>query len=118
MQDAFGEDIILSPKSSFRDIFTSVQSTTVERAVVPVENSTNGAVIQILDLLADQDAEYKDVTVCGEHYLPVHHCLLVQRNEDEALLKNSGQCIDTTYNHHENIDGITVSLFYQVGLTW
>lgn len=44
--------------------------------VVPFENSTNGAVIFTLELLADRLAQYPDILVCGEAYLDVSHFLL------------------------------------------
>jgi prephenate dehydratase len=47
--------------------------------VIPCENSTNGSVVQTLDLLADREDAYTDVKVCGEYYLTVHHCLLARK---------------------------------------
>ena len=44
--------------------------------MVPFENSTNGSVINTLDLIIDREKAFGDVLVCGEAYLPVHHCLL------------------------------------------
>jgi prephenate dehydratase len=44
--------------------------------VVPFENSSNGCVVQLLDLLADREGRYGDVKVCAEYYLRVRHCLL------------------------------------------
>lgn len=58
------------------DVFTAVQMSSVLYGVVPFENSTNGSVINTLDLLIDRDKITGDVLVCGEAYLPVHHCLL------------------------------------------
>ncbi|PGG98981.1 prephenate dehydratase [Blastomyces parvus] len=75
--------ITLLPKPSFADAFAAIQSTEADYAVIPFENSTNGSVVQTLDLLADRDGRYNDIVVCGEYYLTVHHCLLV-RNEDAA----------------------------------
>ncbi|EXJ63191.1 hypothetical protein A1O7_03637 [Cladophialophora yegresii CBS 114405] len=50
-------------------------------ALVPIENSTNGSVVQVLDLIAQcgpvAPALYPDLEVCAEYYLPVHHCLFV-----------------------------------------
>jgi prephenate dehydratase len=43
---------------------------------VPFENSSNGSVVFTLDLFADLQGRYPDILVCGEIYLPVHHCLL------------------------------------------
>ena len=53
-----------------------MQSSTASFGVVPFENSSNGSVIFTLDLLADIHTRYQDILVCGEIYLPVHHCLL------------------------------------------
>ncbi|KAF9883511.1 prephenate dehydratase [Aspergillus nanangensis] len=77
--EAFGTSAELIPRPSFSDAFAAVQNQDVDYAIVPFENSTNGSVLQTLDLLADADAAYKDVQVCGEHYLTVHHCLLARK---------------------------------------
>ena len=57
-------------------MFEAVQSGKASRGVVPFENSTNGAVIFTLELLADRNELYSDIYVCGESYLDVSHCLL------------------------------------------
>lgn len=69
----------LLPHVSFADAFAALQQQDVDYAVIPFENSTNGSVVQTLDLLADRNELYKDVKVCGEYYLTVHHCLLVRK---------------------------------------
>ena len=53
-----------------------VQSGDASFGLVPFENSTHGTVIFTLDGLADRAGCLADVTVCGEAYLDVHHCLL------------------------------------------
>lgn len=58
------------------DVFEAVQSGNAIRGVIPFENSTNGAVIPTLELLADRNSLYKDLNVCGEYYLDVHHYLM------------------------------------------
>lgn len=65
---------------SFTDIFEAVQSSRFEYGVVPFENSSNGSVVQLLDLLADRQLKYSHVNVCAEYYLRVHHHLLVKRS--------------------------------------
>jgi prephenate dehydratase len=65
---------------TFADIFEGVQSSQYDYGVVPFENSSNGSVVQLLDLLADHQMKYSDVKVCAEHYLPVHHQLLVKQS--------------------------------------
>ncbi|KFY42033.1 hypothetical protein V495_04688 [Pseudogymnoascus sp. VKM F-4514 (FW-929)] len=66
----------LVPVVTIRDIFEAVQSGTASRGVVPFENSTNGSVVFTLDLFADRELSYPDISVCGEIYHDVHHYLL------------------------------------------
>lgn len=58
------------------DVFEDVQYGNASLGVVPFENSTNGAVIFTLDLLADRHSRFPDITICGEAYLDVSHYLL------------------------------------------
>lgn len=48
--------------------------------MVPFENSSNGSVLNTLDLLIDREGKYGDVHVCGETFLAVHLCLLGYSN--------------------------------------
>lgn len=59
--------------------------------VVPFENSSNGAVIFTLDLLADRQSLYGDLTVCQEAYLDVSHYLLGHKlpGSDSPVLSGS-----------------------------
>ena len=115
----FGSSADPIPKPSFADVFDAVQNSQSAYGVVPVENSSNGSVVQLLDLLADRDGKYSNITVCAEHYLTVHHCLLVRKAKERTVnghIKNEevrledivklythpqawGQC-DTFLEHH------------------
>lgn len=80
------------------DVFEAVQSGEAALGVVPFENSTNGAVIFTLELLADRHKAYPDITVCGEAYLDVSHYLLgrkAPRNTTDSP-DVSGTCTPTT----------------------
>jgi prephenate dehydratase len=70
------------------DIFNAIQSGNVSRAVLPVENSTNGSVVGALDLLADRSKLYPDILVCGEVYVDVHHYLFGSRIQTPDLNKS------------------------------
>jgi len=72
----------LIPQSDIKGVFTAVQNAKVERGVVPFENSTNGSVIQTLDLFADIKNENPSIRVCGEALVPVQHCLLGRRKKE------------------------------------
>jgi prephenate dehydratase len=67
----FGEDIDLLPCLGFRDAFDAVNSGRATHSVLPVENSIEGTVAQVNDLLLEHD-----LTVTGEVILPIDHCLI------------------------------------------
>lgn len=69
----------MTPCLSFADAFAAVQQGQSDYAIIPVENSSNGSVVQTLDLLADRNGIYGDVEVCAEYYLTVHHCFMVRK---------------------------------------
>ena len=77
--------IDLLPLPNFTEIFESLQSSTVLFGVIPFENSSNGSVVQTLDLLADRSSKFADIRVVGEYYLPVHHCLMVRRQPEHPI---------------------------------
>ncbi|GLI76748.1 prephenate dehydratase [Penicillium ochrochloron] len=92
-------DAELLPHVSFADAFTAVQHQVADYAVIPFENSTNGSVVQTLDLLADRSALYTDVEVCGEYYLTVHHCLLVRKGTYPSGWAGYDGSITKLYTH-------------------
>jgi len=56
---------------SFRETLDAVQEGLVERAVLPIENSTAGSVHEVYDLLFRLN-----MSVVGEEILEIEHCLL------------------------------------------
>lgn len=70
------ENFDLSPTVTIKEIFDVVQSSGTDLGVVPFENSTHGPVLFTLDALSDRQSLYQDLTVVGEIYLDVHHCLV------------------------------------------
>jgi len=67
----FGASVHALPCGSIEEVFRQVEARQAGYGVVPVENSTEGAVGRTLDLLLATPA-----TVCGEVLLPVHQCLM------------------------------------------
>jgi chorismate mutase/prephenate dehydratase len=66
--------------TSIDEVFRSVESANVGYGVVPVENSTEGAVGRTLDLLLSSPLK-----ICGEVLLPVHQNLLSKGNDISAV---------------------------------
>jgi prephenate dehydratase len=62
------------PCPAFEDVFAAVREGKAERAMIPVENSQHGRVADIHHLLPSGQLK-----IVGEHFQPVHHCLLALR---------------------------------------
>jgi chorismate mutase / prephenate dehydratase len=78
----FGGTTPLAPSASIDEVFRRIESGDVGYAVVPVENSTEGAVGRTLDLLLATQAR-----VCGEVMLPIHQCLMSRTGAMESIKK-------------------------------
>ena len=64
----------LMPKKTFRDVFDAAETGGAAYVVVPVENSIEGSVNEIYDLLLETK-----LRVIGEIYQRVRHCLIANR---------------------------------------
>jgi chorismate mutase/prephenate dehydratase len=61
------------PTASIDEVFRAVESRTADFGVIPVENSTEGAVGRSLDLMAQTPMK-----VCGEVIVRIHHNLMAR----------------------------------------
>ena len=68
----FGKSVKTRPFPDFQTVFEAVEHDKVTHAVVPVENSIEGSVAQVNDLLLDHD-----LSISGEVIVAVKHCLMV-----------------------------------------
>jgi prephenate dehydratase len=82
------------PLPTFEDCFQAVSGGEAELAMIPIENSVAGRVADIHHLLPTSD-----LSIVGEHFLPVHHQLLGlpgARLEDLKVVQSHvmalGQC--------------------------
>lgn len=78
----FGNAISEVPCDSIDDVFRTVESDTAHYGVVPVENSSEGAVGRTMDLLLQTP-----LTICGEIQLPVHQFLMAQQTDLTQISK-------------------------------
>ena len=67
----FGSSLRYSPQKTIADVFIEVSKSRADYGVVPVENSTEGAVTHTLDMFVDSDLK-----IVAQIVLPVQHCLL------------------------------------------
>ena len=78
----FGGSIDTRSCATIDEVFKQVESGATGYGVVPVENSTEGAIGRTLDLLLTTPAK-----VCGEIMLPVRQCLMSKAKNRAAIKK-------------------------------
>jgi prephenate dehydratase len=74
----------LLPKKSFQEVFDAAEEGGADYAVVPVENSIEGSVNEIYDLLLQTK-----MSVIGEVYQRVRHCLIANRGAKKIKYAHS-----------------------------
>ncbi len=67
----FGASVEYHPAGSIADVFSAVENGNADYGVVPVENSTEGAVTHTFDQFAGTTLK-----ICAEIYLPISLCLM------------------------------------------
>jgi chorismate mutase-like protein len=66
----FGHSVSYSPQPNFSDVFDQVTRRKADYGVVPIENSTEGAVSHTLDLFVDSPLH-----ICSQILLRIENCL-------------------------------------------
>lgn len=85
--NAYQAGLIPLPCASFHEVFEQTATGQLDLGIVPVENSLEGAVIEVNDLLMQTD-----LRIVGEIRIPIHHCLLTLPEQDYRDLR-------TVYSH-------------------
>lgn len=85
----FGTDTINMPYDNFREMIADVDRKRIDYALLPIENSTTGAITRSLDLMKDYN-----VFMTGEEFVNVSHCLITFEGVSFNELK-------TIYSHPE-----------------
>jgi hypothetical protein len=78
-----GEDL---PQGKVEAVFESVNDGACDAGMIPIENSLAGSIHRNYDLLL-----LHELRVIGEHYLPIHHCLIV----------HPGVALEEVSDHHD-----------------
>ena len=94
----------LIAQSSILDCFVAVQNGSVEKAVVPLENSIEGTVSMTLDYLYD----FENIFIETEAIMPISHQLMIHpENKDFTKIISHPQALAQTFHfrfdHYKNI---------------
>lgn len=108
----FGVSLDYRAMKTIPDVFGEVASGAADYGVVPIENSTEGAVFHSMDMLVESELH-----ICSQVYMPIEHCLISQspldqikevRSKDQAL----GQCrewLRANLPHAELVDVVSTA---------
>ena len=89
--DFFGQDVKAIGMYQFEDPFIALKNGEADYAVLPIENSSTGAIRQVYDLLAQYECY-----IVGETTVQVKHCLM-------ALPGAKLEDIKTVYSHEQGL---------------
>jgi chorismate mutase/prephenate dehydratase len=82
VHEYFGLSVDGVPCASIDEVFRSVEAGAAEFGVVPIENSSEGAISRTLDLLLETR-----LVITGEIALPIHHNLLTSGGSLEGVTR-------------------------------
>lgn len=105
----FGSSVEYLPSESISDVFHEVEQGRADYGVVPIENTTEGAVTHTLDMFSDSD-----IKICSEVLLKIKHSLLskIPLKNIRKVYSNPqvfGQCRTWLKNNLPKADQIEVS---------
>jgi chorismate mutase / prephenate dehydratase len=106
----FGQGIAPVACPTFDEVFRSTESGATDFGVVPLENSTEGAVNRNLDLLLSSPLK-----ICGEVSVEIHHALMSQSGDMKAVKRICAhsqalsQCASYLDRNYPSIERVAVS---------
>jgi len=120
----FGPSIQVKPCETLDEVFRVVEQGEAQFGIVPIENSLEGSISRVYDLLLDSS-----LRVCGETELRIAHCLIANPQARLDLIKKVyshpqalGQC--QAFLRHLNLEIIptydtagSVKMIKEMGIT-
>ncbi len=106
----FGHAVKGAPQAAIDEVFREVEAGSADYGVVPVENSTEGAVNITLDLLLRTSLK-----ICGEVELRIHDHLISRESSLEGIqtiyshAQSFAQCREWLDSHLPNVKRVAVS---------
>ncbi len=87
----FGEHVSRDRVDTWEDIFEALKNGSADYGVLPIENSSTGAINQVYDLLAKYGAH-----IVGEQIIKVEHCLMAPKG-------TTLESITDVYSHEQGL---------------
>ncbi len=100
----FGSSVDYRPMPSIPDVFAAISGGESDYGVIPIENSTEGAVFHSMDNLRESN-----LYIVGQVYMPIEHCLISRGRIDDIRKVCSkdqaiGQCRQWLRRHLPDVE--------------
>ncbi len=114
-RNKFGASVSYLPRESIGDVFEAVSRGRADYGVVPIENSTEGAVNHTLDVFIESE-----LRICAQLTLKIeHHFMAVMPREQVRRVFSHpqvfGQCRQWLHDHLPGVDQVEVSSTARAG---
>ena len=105
----FGDSVTFVPFPSFHHLFEAVERGEVNYSVVPIENSTDGAISQAMDLMGSTS-----LRICAQTHQSIQHCLMAAIPQEEIKIIYShpqalAQCKQWLLQHFPHAEQISAA---------
>jgi len=105
----FGASVAYQACETIGDVFSAVEKKAADYGVVPIENSTDGAVTHTLDSFVETQLK-----ICAEVYLPISHHLMamIPKEEIKRIFSKPevfGQCRHWLHETMPGVEPVSVS---------
>ena len=81
-KEFFGDDLLIEPALTFKDVCRQVADGSAKYGVLPIENSISGSVLEVVDRIEEYDCH-----IVGEHKVKIKHCLLGLQQAEKSDIK-------------------------------
>ncbi|MDQ8034953.1 chorismate mutase [Bordetella genomosp. 1] len=108
--EQFGHSVQGLPCASFDEVFRAIEGGQADMGMVPVENSTEGAVNRSMDLLLNTQLK-----IMGERSLLIRHCLMTRSGTMDGITTISAhpqalaQCQGWLTRHYPNLNRVAAA---------
>ena len=93
------------PFNTINEVLNSLKSTETNQVVVPLENSINGSIVEVLDFLASKNNYH----IVSELNIEINHsvyCLDSINNEDVRVVYSHPQALAQCYDYSNNFKNV------------
>jgi len=103
----YSKDLIKTPFNTIKEVLASLDSEKIDKVIVPLENSIQGSIVEVLDFLAAEN----NYNILDEIEIDINHSMYTLKNFKDMQFKvifshpqALGQCYKYINNNYPNVE--------------